>query len=181
MKRTRFTEQQITFDLRRIWSLVLIVCLGYRGIAWPAEQPFFTDITETSGIIRLVEDCYASNPKWWLSGLHLVDLDGDEDLDLFLSAHGRGDALAALNDGLGHFARATGEYPSSEIHLCYDSDEDGRVDLTMTYQDGGGRPLFAYVFDAGDRLAVTKRIDGGHAVVVHMPKAVVLDLGDSMV
>ena len=45
----------------------------------------------------------------------------------------------ALNDGSGHFTRAAGVYPSTEIHLCYDSDEDGRLDLTMTYQDGGGQ------------------------------------------
>jgi hypothetical protein len=44
-----------------------------------------------------------------------------------------------LNDGFGHFTRAAGAYPSSEIHLCYDSDEDGKIDLTMTYQDGGGQ------------------------------------------
>jgi hypothetical protein len=88
---------------------------------------------------RLVTDHYAAHPTWWLSGLHLVDLDADGDLDLFLSAHGKGDSLAAMNDGSGHFTKAAGTYPSSEIHLCYDSDEDGRIDLTMTYQDGGGQ------------------------------------------
>ena len=39
----------------------------------------------------------------------------------------------------GRFVKASGSYPSSEIHLAYDSDEDGKVDLTMTHQDGGGQ------------------------------------------
>jgi len=119
--------------------MVLIVCFGIHGTGGSAEKPFFTDITEASGIAQLVTDHYAAHPTWWLSGLHLVDLDADGDLDLFLSAHGKGDSLAALNDGSGHFTRAAGTYPSTEIHLCYDSDEDGRIDLTMTYQDGGGQ------------------------------------------
>lgn len=128
-----------TYCLKRILLLMLVLAFSIFDIARSAEQPSFTDITETSGIARLVNNHYASNPKWWLSGLHLVDLDGDGDLDLFLSAHGKGKTLAALNDGFGHFALAAGTYPTSEIHLCYDSDEDGKIDLTMTYQDGGGQ------------------------------------------
>ncbi|MEE8450529.1 MAG: CRTAC1 family protein [Thermoguttaceae bacterium] len=104
-----------------------------------AEQPAFTDVTKASGVATLVDDHYAAHPQWWLSGLHLVDLDADGNLDLFLSSHGRGATLAALGDGAGRFVKAPGTYPSSEIHLAYDSDEDGRVDLTMTYQDGGGQ------------------------------------------
>ena len=102
-------------------------------------NPGFTDVTKESGVGKIVEDHYAAHPKWWLSGVHLVDLDGDGVLDLFLSAHGAGPAVAALNDGKGHFSLAPGVYPSTEIHLAYDSDEDGLVDLTMTYQDGGGQ------------------------------------------
>src|SRR5439155_23073174 len=59
--------------------------------------------------------------------------------DLFLSAHGGGHAVALLNDGKGHFTPAAGDYPATEIHLAYDADEDGRADLTMTFQDGGGK------------------------------------------
>src|ERR1043165_905005 len=99
----------------------------------------FTDITRESGVADLVAQKYAKNPKWWLSGLHLVDLDGDGKLDLFLSAHGGGGALAALGDGKGRFTLAPGNYPPTEIHLAYDADEDGKVDLTMTFQDGGGK------------------------------------------
>jgi len=105
----------------------------------PPKPNAFTDITTQSGIADLVAQKYDKNPKWWLSGLHLVDLDGDGKLDLFLSAHGGGGALAALNDGAGHFKLAPGNYPPTEIHLAYDADEDGKVDLTMTFQDGGGK------------------------------------------
>jgi hypothetical protein len=105
----------------------------------PAKGSAFTDVTKESGVADLIADKYDKSPKWWLSGLHLVDLDGDGKLDLFFSAHGGGGALAALNDGHGRFTRAPGNYPSTEIHLAYDADEDGKVDLTMTHQDGGGK------------------------------------------
>ena len=65
------------YCLNRILQLVLVLGFGIHGTARPAEHPSFTDVTETSGIARLVNDHYASNPTWWLSGLHLVDLDGD--------------------------------------------------------------------------------------------------------
>jgi hypothetical protein len=110
-----------------------------QGRASPPRGKGFTDVTMESGVARLVAQKYDKNPKWWLSGLHLVDLDGDGKLDLFLSAHGGGGALAALNDGAGRFSPAPGKYPSTEIHLAYDADEDGKVDLTMTFQDGGGK------------------------------------------
>ncbi len=103
------------------------------------EAGKFTTVTAECGVEQIVADAFAAEPKWWLSGLHLVDLDADGDLDLFLSAHGAGSALALLNDGKGHFTRADGTIPKSEIHLVYDIDEDGKPDLTMTYQDGGGQ------------------------------------------
>ncbi|UCG56538.1 MAG: CRTAC1 family protein [Phycisphaerales bacterium] len=127
------------YCLKCFLQLALLLSLGIQRTAWADDEPSFTDITKISGVARLVDDHYGSYPTWWLSGLHLVDLDGDGDLDLFLSAHGKGGALAALSDGKGHFAKASGRYPDSEIHLCYDSDEDGKLDLTMTYQDGGGQ------------------------------------------
>jgi hypothetical protein len=98
----------------------------------------FTKVTVPSGVEAIVQQKYQADPDWWLSGLHLVDLDADGDLDLFLSAHGGG-AVATLNSGGGVFALAPGTYPGSEIHLYYDGDEDGRADLTMTHEDGGGR------------------------------------------
>jgi len=51
---------------------------------------------------------YTTYPHWWLSGLNLVDLDGDGQLDLFFAAHGAGRSLAMLGDGHGHFKVAEG-------------------------------------------------------------------------
>lgn len=97
----------------------------------------FTDITTASGVGKIIDDYYQTYPDWWLSGMHLVDLDGDGHLDLFLSSHANADAIALLNDGHGAFALAPGNWPTTEAHLMYDIDEDGKVDLSMTYADGG--------------------------------------------
>ena len=102
----------------------------------------FRDVTVRSGVDAVVDACYRANPKLWLSGIDLVDLDGDGKLDLFLSAHSQKGAAAALGDGKGHFRSvdpAGGTIPPSEIHIAYDIDEDGRLDLQMTHNDGGGR------------------------------------------
>lgn len=99
----------------------------------------FVDVTSSSGVSTIINERYAAQPDWWLSGMHFVDLDGDGHLDLFLSSHGGGNALATLNDGHGNFRVAPGSYPTTEIHLGYDIDEDGRIDLSMTYDDGGGQ------------------------------------------
>jgi len=124
-----------------LWLCALSAAAGEPSeqVAQGTDRPGFTVITRESGLEQIVQDNYAAHPKWWLSGLHLVDLDGDGHLDLFLSAHGTTGALATLGDGQGHFRVAPGKYPTTEIHLAYDFDEDGKVDLTMTYQDGGGQ------------------------------------------
>ena len=71
---------------------------------------------------------YQRHPKWWLSGLHLVDLDGDGAARFVPGGAWRAArALALLNDGRGHFAAAAGSYPTTEIHLAYDINEDGKA------------------------------------------------------
>ena len=114
--------------------LLLTVALGANS-----ASAQFTDITESSGLGPIVDARYAAFPDWWLSGIHFIDLDDDGHLDLFLSSHGGADALAVLNDGSGAFAVAPGSYPSTEVHLNYDIDEDGKNDLSMTYVDGGAQ------------------------------------------
>src|SRR5204863_9276198 len=91
----------------------------------------FADATRSSGVGEAISRHYERHPKWWLSGLNLVDLDGDGHLDLFFSAHGAGRSLALLNDGHGHFKEADGSYPATEIHLAIDIDGDGTLHLQM--------------------------------------------------
>jgi hypothetical protein len=106
-------------------------------LAWsrPAGAQGFTINTQTG-----LDAVRSSRPAdWWLSGAALIDLDGDGDLDVYLSSHGSYGALAAVNDGKGHFTVATGTYPTTELHLPCDVDEDGKVDFSATYADGGGQ------------------------------------------
>lgn len=114
------------------------VMLNGNWVVGPGSNRF-TDITDQSGVRSALEQHYQEFPKWWLSGLNLVDLDGDGKLDLFFAAHGAGVSLALLNDGKGNFHKAAGSLPPTEIHLPYDINEDGKIDLQMTWQDGGGR------------------------------------------
>src|ERR1043166_3084138 len=127
-------------------GVAFLVVTGMTGFgpgnaaAQPAERGRgFIDVTESSGVADAIARQYERYPKWGLSGLNLVDLDGDGKLDLFLSAHGAGRSLALLNDGHGHFREAEGSYPASEIHLAADINGDGKLDLQMTWQDGGGK------------------------------------------
>jgi len=118
-------------------------------------------VSTTSGL-ETVRAARAAD--WWLSGAGLIDLDGDGDLDLFLSSHGSYGSLTALNDGKGHFTLATGTFPKSELLLPADVDNDGKVDFVATYQDGGGqwwlmRPMAGMVNFFGSN--VTR--DGGQA------------------
>src|SRR4029453_18995028 len=97
----------------------------------PPPTGSFTNITASSGVGAIVDQKYQQTPDWWLSGEHLIDLDNDGDLDLYLSNHGGG-PIGALNNGNGVFTRLTsGSFPDSEIHQIYDINEDGKVDVSM--------------------------------------------------
>jgi hypothetical protein len=105
----------------------------------PPPSGTFTNVTASSGARAIITQKYQQTPNWWLSGQHLVDLDNDDDLDLYVSNHGGG-SVVALNNGSGVFTRLTnGNFPDPEIHQMYDINEDGNVDVSMTYQDGGRR------------------------------------------
>ena len=131
-----------TLAMKPLPTLALIALAAWLALpsaSVAASGPGFADVTQASGVAQAMAAHYERHPKWWLSGLNLVDLDGDGQLDLFLAAHGAGASLALLNDGKGHFRPAEGTYPSTEIHVAYDLNEDGRLDLQMTWQDGGGK------------------------------------------
>jgi RNA polymerase sigma-70 factor (ECF subfamily) len=105
--------------------------------AWPARvaAQAFINVTASSGLEAIRA---SKGPGYWMSGLLLLDLDGDGDLDFFFGAHHGEGGIASLNDGHGHFTAVAGWSPS-EIHVPYDLDEDGTLDLVLTEGDGGGR------------------------------------------
>jgi hypothetical protein len=117
--------------MKQTQIVVILMCAATSAHA----APTFTVVTTESGVQSLRD----SKPSdWWLSGLSFVDMDHDGDLDLYLADH-HGAALAAINDGQGKFTVAGGTYPTSEIHMCLDVDEDGKVDMDTTYSDGGAK------------------------------------------
>jgi hypothetical protein len=118
--------------LRTSFGLVVAVLLARAPAV--AAQGFTVSTTSGLDAVRATRAA-----DWWLSGAGLIDLDGDGDLDLFLSSHGSYGSLTALNDGKGHFTLATGTFPKSELLLPADVDNDGKVDFSATYQDGGAQ------------------------------------------
>lgn len=118
------------------WCCALVLLIA---AALSTHAQTFARVSNESGVAAAMARHYEEHPNWWLSGVNLIDLDGDGKLDLFLSAHGTGAPLALLGDGRGHFTNAPGEYPTTEVHLAYDVNEDGKLDLQMTHQDGGGK------------------------------------------
>ena len=92
----------------------------------PPPTGAFTNITDYSGVTAIVNQKYQEDPNWWFTGQHLVDLDNDGKLDLFIDAH-NGTSVVALNNGSGVFTRVTtGSWPTSEIHETYDINGDGK-------------------------------------------------------
>lgn len=130
--------------LRPAW-----LCAAAIGAA-PAQRPF-ENVTAGSGVAAIVKAHYEAVPKWWLSGLSLLDVDGDGSLDLHLGGHGS-PAAAGANDGTGRFTRveprlevprgvradAPLPYPGGETRLAFDFNEDGKVDVLAAWHDGGG-------------------------------------------
>jgi MYXO-CTERM domain-containing protein len=188
----------MTTKLGRRWVRCFCAAAALLSVYARAESALaqgFTDITQASGLetLRAVRAA-----DWWMSGLHLVDLDGDGKLDVFLSSHGSYGSLAALGDGTGKFVQATGDYPVSEIHIPYDTNEDGLLDLSMTHVDGGGRwwinasTAGALSFTGTDierdgntsRIQVVHDVDGDGKVdwirASESEDGVIIDKGDGM-
>jgi hypothetical protein len=166
------------------------------AVAGPKSGAGFSDVTKESGLDAVIDAHYRHEPKWWLSGTNLVDVDNDGHLDLFLGAHGQAGAFA-LNDGKGHFRYiepSAGGHAPTEIHLACDIRGNGAVDLQMTHGDGGGQwnrndsargaPRFeptAFTSDQGRENAMIDVDRDGNLDWVHEDAgkaAVVFELGD---
>jgi hypothetical protein len=133
-----------------------LACLALLGLlaGWRPPEKGFTDITQESGIGEGVARHLKEFPKVWLSGLTLVDLEGQGALSLHIGSHSGPASPAAMlrNDGKGHFTyldpkmsiprgpRANDPlpYPGGEIRLAWDINEDGKMDLLCSWHDGGG-------------------------------------------
>ncbi len=135
----------------RVLAAVAIVTV--LAEARPSEGGF-TDVTQESGVGEAIATHLKAFPKVWLSGLTLVDLDGDGALDLQVGSHSGPTTPAAMlrNDGKGHFTYLDPKmsiprgprpseplpYPGGEIRLAWDINEDGKLDLLCSWHDGGG-------------------------------------------
>jgi len=138
----------------RIQNIVIAAVLAFAGLVVVQGHDGgtgFTDITVSSGVAALVDKHYQFEPKLWLSGMTLADLDGDGSLDLLIGGHGHIGSFGH-NDGKGWFQfvepnLAAGKprykaaelpYPGGEVRLIYDLDEDGKLDALGAYGDGLG-------------------------------------------
>src|SRR5262249_42461491 len=114
------------------------VVLAGEGVS--SRTTAFRDIAPVCGLEAIAEDTARANPNWRLASLHMVDLDSDGHLDVFLSGYGSGRSVAALNDGKGHFRPAPlapgVDLKDRGIQLVCDLSGSGRPDFT-TLTPGG--------------------------------------------
>jgi RNA polymerase sigma factor (sigma-70 family) len=110
----------------------------------------FADATEQSGLNAMQGRHHARFPGWQPTGATLLDVDGDDQLDLHLA--GQSECLAALgrNTG-GQFAyvdprpeiprgprhKADLPYPGGQIRHAFDFNEDRKLDLAISWHNNG--------------------------------------------
>ena len=100
------------------------------------DRGVFADVTEMSRLI--VASGAVRQPVW-------VDVDGDDDLDLFIAFRDRADALFR-NDG-GRFTDIAAEVGLADPRrsvgaVWFDYDEDGDLDVYVGHMDGDANALY---------------------------------------
>ena len=136
---------------RTLCCLTIVLAVAALADGQSGPRPGFSDWTKESGVAAIVEKHYQIEPKLWLSGMTLANLEGNGSLDLLLAGHGYVGA-AGRNDGKGHFTwidpkknantsrwkEAQLPVPGGEIRLIHDFNEDGKLDILAAYGDGLG-------------------------------------------
>jgi RNA polymerase sigma factor (sigma-70 family) len=120
------------------------------GNAAPPAIDRFTDATDDSGLGVLLREHGTRFRGWYPSGATLLDIDGDDRLDLHLAGQSEGLAALGRNTG-GRFApvdprreiprgprqQAEIPYPGGQVRHAFDFNEDGRLDLVISWHNNG--------------------------------------------
>lgn len=108
----------------------------------------FTDVTERAGLAEVHSRTDLTGESAMTAGAAVADVDGDGDLDLYLTRIGRPNRLL-LNDGQGRFTDATDEAgvpgtdpDGSSAAAFADVDGDADLDLVVTGAGAGGNVLY---------------------------------------
>jgi hypothetical protein len=126
---------------------------GATATGSPAQPALdrFVDATEESGLTALLRQHYARFPGWQPSGTTLLDIDGDGQLDLHLAGQAKKLAALGRNTG-GRFVyvdpqseiprgprhKADVPFPGGQVRHAFDFNEDGRLDLAISWHNDGG-------------------------------------------
>jgi RNA polymerase sigma factor (sigma-70 family) len=111
----------------------------------------FADATEETGLGAMLSRHYARFPGWQPTGATLLDIDGDGQLDLHLAGQAEGLAALGHNAG-GRFAyvdprpeiargmrhKVDVPYPGGQVRHAFDFNEDGKLDLAISWHNNGG-------------------------------------------
>jgi RNA polymerase sigma factor (sigma-70 family) len=124
--------------------------LADASMALPAINRF-VNATDESGLSALLSQHYARFRGWHPSGATLLDIDGDGQLDLHLAGQSQGLAALGHNSG-GRFAyvdprpeiprgmdqKVDLPYPGGQVRHAFDFNEDGKLDLAISWHNHGG-------------------------------------------
>ena len=117
----------------------------------------FTEVTEASGLATPHSSTELTGESAMTAGAAVADIDGDGDLDIYLTRVGEPNRLL-LNDGLGEYTDATdaagveGNDPMQGSSAAAFSDIDGDGDMDLVVTGAGQNGTVLYVNDGDGRF-----------------------------